>query len=379
MRPNITQHVESHAPVKPRMAIAMSGGVDSSLAAALLVEQGYDVVGLTLQLYDHGAAVARKGACCAGADIHDARRVAAMLDIPHYVLDYQNRFRKAVMDDFADSYLTGQTPVPCIRCNEKVKFRDLLETARNLGAQSLATGHYIRRLEGAHGPELHCAADDSKDQSYFLFTITPEQLDCLRFPLGGFSKQETRQKARDLGLSVADKADSQDICFVPGGHYADIIKRLRPAAQQPGDIVHVDGRHLGRHDGIIHFTVGQRRGLGVTTGEPLYVVRIDAETSRVVAGPKDALLKRQITLSEVNWLGDCAFSELPSSGMTVRVKVRSTRPPAAATLFSLPHNQGRIVLHEEEYSVAPGQACVFYDPTQNGSRVLGGGWIVKAQ
>src|SRR5690606_8845234 len=279
---------------------------DSSVVAALLAEAGYDVVGVTLQLYDHGAAVARKGACCAGRDIHDARRVAETLGFPHYVLDYEGRFRESVVDEFADSYLAGATPVPCIRCNERVKFRDLLETARDLEADCMATGHYVRRMEGPGGPELHRAADPRRDQSYFLFSTTREQLGFLRFPLGGLaSKAETRALAARYGLPVKDKPDSQDICFVPNGDYAAVIEKLRPGAAEPGEIVHLDGRVLGRHEGVIRYTVGQRRGLGIGgEAEPLFVVRLDAEARRVVVGPREALASRSVRVREVNWLGD---------------------------------------------------------------------------
>lgn len=289
-------------PAETRVVVAMSGGVDSSVAAALLAEQGYDVVGVTLQLYDHGAAVARKGACCAGQDIYDARRVADMVGMPHYVLDYESRFSQSVMDDFADSYLRGETPIPCVRCNQTVKFRDLLQTARDLGAEALATGHYVRRVVGKAGPELHRAADPAKDQSYFLFATTPEQLAFLRFPLGGLSKAETRALAERLDLPVAAKPDSQDICFVPNGGYASVVEKLRPGAVEPGEIVDLQGRVLGRHDGIIHFTIGQRRGIGIAGDEPLYVVRLEPEAHRVVVGPRAALARDRVTVRALNWL-----------------------------------------------------------------------------
>ncbi|NND21061.1 MAG: tRNA 2-thiouridine(34) synthase MnmA, partial [Silicimonas sp.] len=271
-------------PSETRVVVAMSGGVDSSVVAAELAREGYDVVGVTLQLYDHGAALAKKGACCAGIDIHDARRVAEDMNFPHYVLDYENIFRDAVMDEFADSYLAGATPVPCIRCNERVKFKDLLGTAKDLDADCMATGHYIQRKMGAAGPELHMATDHNRDQSYFLFSTTPEQLGFLRFPLGHLaSKAETRALAARHGLVVADKPDSQDICFVPDGNYAAVIEKLRPGAADPGDIVHADGRVLGTHKGLIHYTIGQRRGLGIGgLDEPLYVVRLDTDTRRVI-------------------------------------------------------------------------------------------------
>ncbi len=363
-------------PAQTRVVVAMSGGVDSSVVAAKLAREGYDVVGVTLQLYDHGMALAKKGACCAGRDIHDARRVAETMGFPHYVLDYESRFREAVMDEFADSYLAGATPIPCVRCNERVKFRDLLETAKELDADCMATGHYIRRADGPEGPELHRAADPDRDQSYFLFSTTREQLAWLRFPLGGLkSKAETRALAAEFGLSVADKPDSQDICFVPQGRYADVIEKLRPGAAEPGEIVHLDGRVLGEHPGVIRYTIGQRRGLGVASGEPLYVVRLDAEARRVIVGPKEALATRRVRLSEVNWIGDGAFGDCPADGHEIAVKVRSTRPPVPARLRPAPGGAEVELLTPEE-GVAPGQACVFYEP--EGSRVLGGGWIQRA-
>jgi tRNA-specific 2-thiouridylase len=360
------------SPAETRVVVAMSGGVDSSVVAAELASEGYDVVGVTLQLYDHGAALAKKGACCAGTDIHDARRVAEAMGFPHYVLDYENIFREAVIDDFADSYLAGATPVPCIRCNERVKFKDLLATARDLDADCMATGHYIRRFDGSHGPELHMAADPARDQSYFLFSTTPEQLAFLRFPLGGLaSKAETRALAAKHGLAVADKPDSQDICFVPNGDYAAVIEKLRPGAADPGEIVHADGRVLGRHEGVIRYTVGQRRGLGIGgLDEPLFVVRLDVEGRRVVVGPKELLATRKVPLSEVNWLGDGAFE---AAEHRVRVRVRSTRAPAEAVLRPTGPASAVVELLSPEEGVSPGQACVFYAET--GSRVLGGGWI----
>jgi len=359
-----------------RVVVAMSGGVDSSVVAAMLAEEGYDVVGVTLQLYDHGAALARKGACCAGRDIHDARRVAETMGFPHYVLDYESRFRESVVEEFADAYLAGATPVPCIRCNERVKFRDLLGTARDLEADCMATGHYVRRVEGPGGPELHRAADAGRDQSYFLFSTTKDQLGFLRFPLGGLaSKAETRALAARFGLPVADKPDSQDICFVPDGSYAAVIEKLRPGAAEPGDIVDLDGRVLGRHDGVLRYTVGQRRGLGIGGGEPLFVVRLDADARRVVVGPRAALARREIAVAAVNWLGDGAFAAAPAEGWEVAVRVRSTRPPVAARVHPEGPDRGRVTLLAPEEGVAPGQACVFY--AAEGTRVLGGGWITR--
>ncbi|WP_119462349.1 tRNA 2-thiouridine(34) synthase MnmA [Rhodospirillaceae bacterium SYSU D60014] len=360
------------APAETRVVVAMSGGVDSSVVAALLKGEGYDVVGITLQLYDHGAAVGRKGACCAGQDIHDARRVADRLGIPHYVLDYESRFRSAVMEDFAETYLAGETPIPCVRCNQRVKFRDLLDTARDLGAAALATGHYVRRMMGGEGPELHRAVDPVRDQSYFLFATTAEQLDFLRFPLGDKPKAETRALAERLGLAVAAKPDSQDICFVPTGGYARVVEKLRPGAVEPGDIVHVDGRVLGRHDGIINYTVGQRRGLRVADdGTPLYVVRLDPTSRRVVVGPKAALATGSLTVRDLNWL---AREPLGPEGRPVTVKLRSASPPAPARIFAA-DGTVRVQLTQPQFGVAPGQACVVYD----GDRVLGGGWIARDQ
>jgi len=358
-------------PASHRVVAAMSGGVDSSVTAALLHRAGYDVVGVTLQLYDHGAAVKRKGACCAGQDIHDASRVAEHLGFPHYVLDYEDRFRDSVMADFAETYLAGATPIPCVRCNQRVKFEDLLATAKQLGAACMATGHYIRRGEAGNRATLERAADAGKDQSYFLFATTQEQLDYLRFPLGHLDKAQTRALAEAFGLSVAAKPDSQDICFVPDGDYAAVVKALRPDAAQPGEIVHLDGRVLGRHEGVIHYTVGQRRGLGVALGEPLYVVRLDAEQAQVVVGPREALEVRRIALSDVNWIGEGDLAE--ADGMRIAVKVRSTRPPAPAAL-EVSGAEVFVLLETGEDGVAPGQACVFYDGEAQ-ARVLGGGWI----
>ena len=365
------------APRDTRVVVAMSGGVDSSVVAAMLAEEGYDVVGVTLQLYDHGAALAKKGACCAGQDIHDARRVAEAMGFPHYVLDYENSFREAVIDEFADAYLAGATPVPCIRCNERVKFKDLLHTARELEADCMATGHYIQRKLGAEGPELHSAADPNRDQSYFLFSTTAEQLSYLRFPLGHLpSKAETRALAAKYGLSVADKPDSQDICFVPNGNYAAVIEKLRPGAADPGEIVDLAGTVLGTHKGVIHYTVGQRRGLGIGgLGDPLYVLRLDPATRRVIVGPKEALATRTIALREINWLGDAPFESRAEWQLSVRV--RSTRPPRAALVRPLSPTTAEVELLAPEEGVSPGQACVFYAP--DGGRIFGGGWIWKAR
>ncbi len=361
------------SPAETRVVVAMSGGVDSSVVAAKLAEEGYDVVGVTLQLYDHGAALAKKGACCAGRDIHDARRVAEEMGFPHYVLDYENTFREAVIDEFADSYLGGATPVPCIRCNERVKFKDLLETAKDLDADCMATGHYIQRKMGAAGAELHSAADPGKDQSYFLFSTTQEQLDYLRFPLGHHaSKDETRALAAKYGLSVADKPDSQDICFVPNGDYAAVIEKLRPGAAEPGDIVDTDGNILGKHRGVIHYTIGQRRGLGIGgLADPLYVVKLDVGAKQVIVGTKELLATRQVPVREINWIGGGNLMDMAEREIAVRV--RSTRPPTDAILRPISATEAEVELVAAEQGISPGQACVFYDP--DSTRILGGGWI----
>lgn len=360
-------------PSETRVVVAMSGGVDSSVVAAYLADQGYDVVGVTLQLYDHGAALAKKGACCAGIDIHDARRVAEERGFPHYVLDYENIFKDAVIDEFADSYLAGATPVPCIRCNERVKFKDLLETAKDLEADCMATGHYIQRKMGADGPELHSAEDANRDQSYFLFSTTPEQLDFLRFPLGHLpSKDATREMAAQYGLSVADKPDSQDICFVPDGNYTSVIEKLRPGAAEPGEIVHSDGRVLAQHNGVIHYTIGQRRGLGIGgLSEPLYVVKLDVDKKQVVVGPKELLATRTVPVREINWLGGEPFTSRDEWHLSV--KVRSTRPPREAIIRPLSETTAEVELLTPEEGISPGQACVFY--SNESSRIYGGGWI----
>ncbi len=354
-------------PKDTRVVVAMSGGVDSSVAAALLHEQGYEVVGITLQLYDHGEALAKKGACCAGQDIHDAKRVAEKMGFEHYVLNYQSRFQDNVIDDFVESYLRGETPIPCVKCNQNVKFKDLLETARDLGADCMVTGHYIQRVVNAQGQaELHRAFDSGKDQSYFLFATTQEQLDFLRFPLGGWSKDITRQHAERFGLIVADKPDSQDICFVPNGSYARVVEKFRPGALRTGDIVHVDGRVLGQHNGIINYTIGQRKGLGIGGGvtennSPLFVVALRPDENQVVVGPYEALARDVVTLKETNWLTD-----IPPEGIVADVKLRSAQSPMAATVYA-----DRVVLHDPAFGIAAGQACVVYI----GDRVIGGGWI----
>ena len=360
-----------------RIVVAMSGGVDSSLVAAILKDQGYEVIGITLQLYDHGSAIHKKGACCAGQDIHDARRVAHKLGIPHYVLDYESRFSDTVITDFVDSYLAGETPIPCVKCNQTVKFKDLVETAKELGADALATGHYIQSAPGADGWELMRAVDSDRDQSYFLFTTPFDLLPFLRFPLGGMTKARVRELARHYDLPVAEKSDSQDICFVPNGRYADVIEKLHPGALTPGDIVHMDGTILGSHDGIINYTIGQRRGLGIATGDPLFVVKINAAKNQVTVGPREALLTEKIGLRDVNWLGDMElFGNDTTGNIDIYAKVRSTQEPISANLYRT-ENNFHVLLNKGEYGVSPGQACVFYDGPEIGARILGGGWIIQ--
>lgn len=360
-----------------RVVVAMSGGVDSSVVAALMRRAGHDVIGITLQLYDHGTATGRKGSCCAGQDINDARRVADALGIPHYVLDYESRFAAAVIDSFAESYAAGETPIPCVTCNQQIKFRDLLDTAKELGADALATGHYIQRREGPNGPELARAVDADRDQSYFLFATTPEQLRYLWFPLGGMPKAHVRAMARELALPVAEKADSQDICFVPTGRYTGVIERLKPGALKSGDIVHIDGRRLGTHEGIVNYTIGQRRGLKIAGPEPLYVVRLDAERNEVVVGPRDCLRTQGLLLRNTNWLGDEPFAQAACDGLRIFARIRSSQAPQPATLIAEADGTARVVLEDGEDGVAVGQACVFYASGAHDARLLGGGFIAR--
>jgi tRNA-uridine 2-sulfurtransferase len=364
-----------------RVVVAMSGGVDSSVVAALLKRQGHEVIGITLQLYDHGEATGGRGSCCAGQDIHDARRVAETLAIPHYVLDYESRFERSVMRSFADSYLNGETPIPCVTCNQHIKFRELLDTAKDLKADLLATGHYIQRRDGPSGPELYRAVDADRDQSYFLFATTREQLAALRFPLGTIRKAEVRALANKWGLPVAEKPDSQDICFVPAGRYTQVIERLKPGAAEPGEIIHVDGRVLGHHKGIVHYTVGQRRGLHVACGEPLYVVALDAARRIVVVGPRERLRTEMLFLRDVNWLGENPLTAFGEREIEIYARIRSTQAPFPAVVCCIPHGTGsiRVVLPRGEYGVAAGQACVFYSDGTPQARVLGGGWIARTQ
>ncbi|OCW59265.1 tRNA 2-thiouridine(34) synthase MnmA [Hoeflea olei] len=370
-------------PRDTRVVVAMSGGVDSSVVAGLLAREGYDVLGVTLQLYDHGAAVHRAGSCCAGQDIDDARRVCETLGIPHYVLDYEQRFREAVINPFAESYVAGETPIPCVACNQTVKFADLLATARDLGADALATGHYIRSRPNPSPDNpgrraLYRPVDADRDQSYFLFATTQDQLDYLRFPLGDLPKARTRELAAEMGLGVAAKADSQDICFVPQGKYANVIEKLKPDAALAGEIVHIDGRVLGEHQGIVHYTIGQRRGIGVAIGDPLYVVHLDARSRRVIVGPREALETRRLILRDVNWLGDGALESFGADGLECFAKVRSTRPPRPAILRAI-DGEISVELVEGEAGVAPGQACVLYSAAGDEARVYGGGFIDRSE
>jgi len=362
---------------KKRVVVAMSGGVDSSVAAALMKAAGHEVIGVTLQLYDHGTATGRKGSCCAGQDIHDARRVADALGIPHYVLDYEARFAAKVIDSFAESYVAGETPIPCVTCNNEIKFRDLLETAKELGAEVLVTGHYVQRRDTAHGPELARGADSDRDQSYFLFGITKEQLANLWFPIGGMHKAQVRELARSFNLPVADKSDSQDICFVPTGRYTDVIERLKPNALDSGNIVHLDGRVLGRHDGIVHYTVGQRRGIKIPAAEPLYVVRLDAARNEVVVGPRAALTTTGLVLRNVNWLGEKPLADIAAEGLALYVRMRSSQTLRPALISAEANGVVRVELADGEEGIATGQACVFYADAGAEARVLGGGSIAK--
>ncbi len=366
-------------PTRPngRVVVAMSGGVDSSVAAAMMKAEGHDVIGITLQLYDHGSATGRKGSCCAGQDIHDARQVAEALGIPHYVLDYEARFAAKVIDQFAESYVAGETPIPCVTCNNEIKFRDLLETACDLGADTLVTGHYVQRLEGSNGPILARAVDADRDQSYFLFGITPAQLASLRFPLGGLRKTEVRELARSFNIAIADKADSQDICFVPTGRYTDVIERLKPTALEGGEIVHIDGRVLGRHDGIIHYTVGQRKGLKIPAADPLFVVRLNAARNQVIVGPRAALTTTGLMLRNTNWLGEKPLADVAGDGLDVYVRMRSSQAPRAASLHAEANGMCRVELVDGEEGIATGQACVFYADNAPQAQILGGGYIAK--
>lgn len=360
----------SKPPKDTKVVVAMSGGVDSSVVAAKLATQGYNVIGITLQLYDQGAALSKKGACCAGQDIYDAKNVADKFGFPHYVLDYESRFKESVVDDFADSYIRGETPLPCVRCNQSVKFKDLLKMAKDLNADTLATGHYVSKIQGENGPELHKAIDHNKDQSYFLFATTKEQLSFIQFPLGTMTKEQTRKEALDLGIEIANKPDSQDICFVPNGKYYDVIKKLRPNSITPGDIMHIDGFKLGTHEGIVNFTIGQRKGLKVAYGKPLYVVRIDPDSNIVYLAEEEKLFNHEFTAKDINWLSN---TEIPEGGIDAEVKLRSTHKGTPARIYFLDDSKINVRLPRGEKSITPGQACVIY----SGTRVLGGGWITR--
>jgi tRNA-specific 2-thiouridylase len=354
-----------------KVVVAMSGGVDSSVVATMLHNQGYQVIGVTLQLYDLGVTLEKKGACCAGKDIYDAKNVADKVGFPHYVLNYETLFKQEVMEDFADSYLRGETPIPCVKCNQSVKFRDLFKVAKDLNADALVTGHYVQRKTGENGrAEMHKAFDETKDQSYFLFATTQDQLNYVHFPLGGMKKEDTRKLAEQYGLEVADKPDSQDICFVPNGSYTKVIERLRPDAWEPGDIIHVNGEKVGEHDGIVNYTVGQRKGLGVAWPEPLYVVKVDAPSKQVVVGPETALYSNSFKIRDVNWLDGV---KIPEQEIKVSIKIRSGQPAMQALVSGLENGRAVVKLLDPQKAVTPGQACVIYD----GTRVLGGGWIVK--
>ncbi len=368
-------------PSKHRIVVAMSGGVDSSVTAALLVEAGFDVVGLTMQLYDHGKTVQKTGACCAGSDINDARLVSSKLGIPHYVLNYESIFQEQVMNDFVDSYIRGETPIPCVRCNQTVKFTDMFDRAKKLGASALATGHYIRRKNRSGNPSLYTGIDTSKDQSYFLFATTKKQLDFIRFPLGSLTKDETRAVAKRYELNVADKPDSQDICFVPEGKYADVVRKLRPGSIDAGNIIDVDGNILGKHNGIIDFTIGQRKGIGIggrkgvdDNNSILYVIALDTEKNNVIVGPKEFLSCNKIKISDCNWLIDLT----PEAEFKVLVKLRNSSQPVIGIIkVSSDTSHAYLLFDKPQFGVSSGQAAVFYNVIDS-SHVLGGGWITKA-